>query len=229
MSELANYSIETDHTVLLAFKDGRRMRVPIGQLNHHLAPPDLEKVRAAIKLRRDFIRRHMPKVALLVAATGLVGLLTVGGRVVAEFMNRNPIPAPDNTGISRNMPIDTPAASPNPGGHPEVKGESAIAAASPAPTITPSTKLGKRRGRNLPHHNAVADSAPKAPAPASPAPSSTPAPTITPEPSPTPSPSSDPNSALANGNTPANQNGQVLGDSTGPGDSGSQAPLPNIP
>ena len=44
MSDLANYSIETDHTVLLWFQDGRHLRVPLGQLSHYLKPRDLEKI-----------------------------------------------------------------------------------------------------------------------------------------------------------------------------------------
>jgi len=116
MSELANYSIETDHIVLLAFHDGRRLRVPVGQLAHHLAPPDLEKVRSALKLRRDFIRRHMPKVVLaLAAAGGLVAALTVGGHAVANYWQRtHPVqPAPGNTGLVRSETLPHPAPTPS--------------------------------------------------------------------------------------------------------------------
>jgi cytoskeletal protein RodZ len=116
MSELANYSIETDHIVLLAFRDGRRLRVPVGQLAHHLSPPDLEKVRAALKLRRDFIRRHMPKVVLaLAAAGGLIAALAVGGHAVAGLWQKShPVnPSPTNTGLVRSESLPHPAPTPS--------------------------------------------------------------------------------------------------------------------
>jgi hypothetical protein len=211
MSELANYSIETDHTVLLAFKDGRKLRVPTGQLAHYLSKPDFEKVTAAIKLRRDFIQRHMPKIALLVAGIGLVGLLTVGGRAVAQLIRPpQPVtPAPEHTEVVRNQIYPTPSVA-TPAPSPAVQGAATTASAA-TPLPTPARK-----------HRGVAPKPKLLPAPVQqtatnlilPLPSVLPNPIVNnAQPSPTPLP------------TPPvpNQNGDVLGDSTSP----SPSPLPD--
>jgi hypothetical protein len=221
MSELANYSIETDHTVLLAFKDGRRLRVPFGQLAHHLMPPDLDKVRAAIKLRREFIRRHMPKAALVLMAGGLIALLVAGGQAVANYISpHGPVPPPpDHSSIVRSQVLPTPAVSP--ASQPSVEGETTVAsAAKPKPRFT-LRQLFK-------------------PAPKPPAQVPAASPLASPLPDATPTPSASPN-PIADGGTPNDPSpsptpqipnqGQVLGctssDPSGCTDSSSS--LPAIP
>ncbi len=104
MGELANYSIETDHTVLLSFKDGKSLRVPFSQLAHYLRPTDLERVRSAIKLRRDFIRRHMPKALIALVAVGLLALFVGGSRVMAALWGQPEQPPDAPTQVNPNSP-----------------------------------------------------------------------------------------------------------------------------
>lgn len=120
MSELANYSIETDHLVWLAFKDGNSLRVPVGQLPEYLTPRDLQRVRRAMKLRRDFFRHNMPPALLVLLVIGVIGLMAVGGQVALALLNREKeIPATvPPTEIVRNtapplseqpLPVPSPA------------------------------------------------------------------------------------------------------------------------
>jgi hypothetical protein len=214
MSELSNYSIETDHTVVLSFKDGRRVRVPVGQLAHHLAPPDLEKVRASIRLRRDFIRRHMPKVALVMVAAGLIALLTVGGQAVAHlFMPPDAPTAPDHTGIVRSQVIETPAVTPAPS--PAVKGDSTVAAAALRPS-SPRKSSSKPSAKAVlssktyptPLPDVTPDPTPL-PTPI-PTPTSSPTPTPTPTPTPSPTPTVSPEPPATNSSA-SDANGKVAG------------------
>src|SRR5471030_2034291 len=93
MGELVNYSIETDQLIWLAFKDGRNFRVPIRQLSSHLAPHDLQKVRRAMKLRRDFFRYNMPKAFIFILAASILVAITAGSQVLAMLTRRTtPIP-----------------------------------------------------------------------------------------------------------------------------------------
>ncbi len=116
MSELANYSIETDQTVLLLFKDGRNLRVPVGQLASHLIDTDLERIRRAVRLRRDFLGRYMPKALLAVMLIALVSLLVTGGRVVAQLQHSASTnqSTPTRAQIARPLATPTPLASPLP-------------------------------------------------------------------------------------------------------------------
>jgi hypothetical protein len=188
MSELANYSIETDRTVLLSFADGRRLRIPIGQLPHYLAPPDLERVRASLRLRRDFIRDHMPKALLALMGVGLIALLTVGGKAVADMFTspRRPQPVPSRSEIVRSQVMPKPSTSPTP-----------TSASAPAVAVSAPSSTAKR----VPAKHTASTTIKPVPLPkptslptvtpiVSPTPSVSPTPT--PSASPTPSPSPDP-------------------------------------
>ena len=85
MSELVNYSIETDYSVWLSFKDGHSLRVAFGQLPKYLDPRDLKKVRRAMKLRQDFLHHNMPKTLVLAITLGLAGLMLTGGQALAHL------------------------------------------------------------------------------------------------------------------------------------------------
>jgi hypothetical protein len=196
MSELANYSIETDRTVLLAFADGRRLRVPIGQLAHYLAPPDLERVRASLRLRRDFIRDHMPKALLALIGAGLIALLTVGGKTVADMFvsPRHPQPVQSQSKIVRNQLLPNPSASPTP--------SSASAPAVAVATPAPAPKSGKHataaatiKPAPLPKPTALPTVTPIV----SPQPSVSPSPTPSASPTPTPTPTTSPSASDSQG------------------------------
>lgn len=90
MAVLANYSIETDQTVLLSFADGRRVRVPLGQLAQHLEPADLIKVQRALELRRSFIKRHMPRTLLAFTTSGLMALFTLTTNQTTAWIQPHP-------------------------------------------------------------------------------------------------------------------------------------------
>ena len=105
MSELANYSIETDQSVWLSFKDGRSLRVGFVQLPKYLAPRDLVRVRRAMKLRRDFLRHNMPRTLAGVLAIGIAALVATGGHAVALMMQSHHMsgPEPNRTEIVRHI------------------------------------------------------------------------------------------------------------------------------
>jgi hypothetical protein len=207
MGELANYSIETDQLVWLAFKDGHSLRVPFGLLPRYLTPRDLQKVRRAMKLRRDFFRHNMPTALLAFLAVGLVMLVAAGGQLLALLGRRTTLgsPAP-HTEIVRN--VNSPASSPSPAPLPAtgpvvtVVRHRTAARSKPMPTLPP-VSLSAVVGT---------EAVLVTPIPTVPVPSPEPSPSPSPAPSPSPTPDAT--------EPPA---GQVLGDSTGPGD-GSEAP-----
>jgi hypothetical protein len=154
MSELTNYSIETDQTVLLHFTDGKRRRVAFDQLHEHLKPDDLQRVTAAIKLRRNFIRNHMPKTLALFAAVGLGALFITTEQTVASMIAHHPTATvPDQAGLlTRVTPTPSPSAasaSPAPSVSP-VSGAVAGAASSPTPISTPSPTPGPAKSLLVP-------------------------------------------------------------------------------
>jgi hypothetical protein len=209
MSELANYSIETDYTVLLSFKDGRKVRVPVGQLAAHLNPLDLEKIKSAIRLRRDFIHQHTPKIIVVGLATGLLlALLAAGDRAVASLWHHNePMPRsqPSHTGIVRSVDLPTPTVKPTPPG--SVKGE-AVAAAPP---------IHRTVIRSVKHHPSLLSTKPIA-APTNPVAIIEPLASLAPAPSPEPTITPVPTDTLPSPTPTTPPQGQVLGDSTGPND-----------
>lgn len=195
MSELANYSIETDRLIFLAFQDGSSLRVPVSQLPRYLTARDLQKVRRAIKLRRDFFRQHMPRALVVVAVLGALSLLATGTAVVAWLMQRDDeIPAQPNnhTEVARTIDDSSPAASSGLGSPaPATPSAKPKVAAKTKPVTTPkSSKLATKPAV------AVTPIAGPEPTPGETTPEATP-PAVLPTPEPAPQ-------------------GQVLGESTGP-------------
>lgn len=227
MGELANYSIETDHTVLLLYKDGKSLRVPFSQLAHYLKPTDLERVRSAIKLRRDFIRRHMPKAVIALAVGGLLALFIGGSRVVATLWGQpdNPAAAPERAdpkhdiagGTNLSGSVNAPSPSTEP-----------VAASTPAPAAKPNAQARaaqsrlKKSSRPQVKTSNIIITLPILPSPVVvPLPDPLAGPTPSPAPSTSPSPTPTPNPIAGSGgsqghplDTPPAQSGEVLGDST---------------
>jgi len=197
MSELANYSIETDKIVLLSFKDGRSLRVPFRHLSNYLKGADLEKVKKTINLRRHFLRIHMPRFFIILAAIGgAVALLTVGGKTVASLLGHQPAqqqPA-SHTGIARSQLVPSPQLSP--------------AAAQPAQRDIRLTAAK----RPVAQGQASSLQSTAAPVPAPPA--STPLPLASPTVSPTPTASPSPSPSPTPTGQPAPAKSQAFGDST---------------
>ena len=200
--ELANYSIETDQTVLLTFKDGRTIRVGSDRLSDYLAGPDLITVQRAKRLREDFIHRHMPKAVFTLVASGALSLFVIGAQPLAQLVPRTnaPIePAPLRSTVAESLEDN--------------RNGSAAATATPsssAPNPTPTPAAGSqpadtRPGNAKAKSKVAANKAPVAtvasqtaqvpvlpipnilPGLASPAPEPTPSP-ASPEPTPSPSP-----------------------------------------
>lgn len=74
MRKLQTYSIESDHTVSLTFTNGQAARVPISKIALYLADHDRAKIEHAVKVRRQFLKDHMPKLlvgAIVVTALGV--------------------------------------------------------------------------------------------------------------------------------------------------------------
>jgi hypothetical protein len=218
MSDLVNYSIETDHTVLLSFKDGRRLRVPLGQLPNHLGADDLAKITRALKLRRDFIRRHMPKAVLVLVAGGLIALgATEAPKVVAWLTHQPATPAPAPEPAAPKIVHDSRTASPTvaPSPQPAIKGQAIAQATGKSSARASLSKSSKTRGTStqlkLPVTGTVASVTLPVTLP-------TPLPTVLPA-DPITSPSPSPSVSLTPTPSPTPQipgQGQVLGDSTGP-------------
>ncbi len=227
MGDLANYSIETDRLVWLAFKDGRNFRVPVNHLAKYLSPRDLQRVRRAIKMRHDFLRHHMPGTLLVLLGLGLavLALAAGGGQVVAHIFHQ-PTPAappPPRTEIVRNVNPENTKASPLPSPLVSPPAERAVAA-----SVRPAPGRSKPAASRIAHPQvipAVAVKADLGPVSVAVTPIATPPGNQTADPVPSPSPVPTP---VPEPTPPA---GQVLGDSTGPGGSTDPGPgtTPVIP
>jgi DNA polymerase-3 subunit gamma/tau len=210
MGELVNYSIETDQLIWLAFKDGRNYRVPVRQLPSHLAPHDLQKVRRAIKLRRDFFRYNMPRAVIIVMAASLLLALSAGAQVVAMLGRRNMM-LPDSSSHSEIVRA-TPLASPGPVSprYWPVNRTSPLVAAVKAP-VNRISEVVQVPTAPKPAVVATTNAVIVTPIPSPALPVASPAPT--PNPSPLPNPTTSPSPQPT---PPAD--GQVLDDATTPPD-----------
>ena len=117
MHELATFSIETDTVVLLRFKNGRSRRVPAVDVASYVYRADAEKIKAAYRLRSQFIDTHMPKmriILVLALGAGILGLTVVtGGKALAGLFHgaqSSPQATPQPDGIARSIvePSPTP-------------------------------------------------------------------------------------------------------------------------
>lgn len=203
MRELETYSIETDQVVLLVFTDGRRQRVRVSQLMYHLSPSDLKQVEAGLKLRRHFLRSHMPKAALALAAGGALSWFVISGRPLAGLTPQEALPVearPDATKVTRLIQQQPVSPAPVPSSSPPL-------APTPAIAVKPSARqVAARKAKPTPK-----------PAPKSVERLVLPTPTIKlPEVAiaPTPLPTALPGP------------GDVLGESTGPAPTPTPAPTP---
>ncbi|HVQ44488.1 MAG TPA: hypothetical protein VMT30_05985 [Candidatus Saccharimonadia bacterium] len=196
MSELANYSIETDQLIWLAFKDGQSVRVPIGQLPRYLTPRDLQRIRRAMKLRRDFFRHHMPPALIALLVLGLALAVFAGQQTVAFIWNRThaaPAPAP-TTEIVRTLTPTGASPSPVPAAPASPPAGRVAAAATRRPAAAKPKAVPKLPAVTAKAAGVAVAVTPLA-VPELPLPS--PEPTVLPSPDPTPPPG-----------------GEVLGDST---------------
>jgi hypothetical protein len=172
-----------------------------------------------MKLRQDFLRRHMPKAVVILVVSGFAALLLTGSQVVARLWHPAPPPTavPEPSDVVRSIAAPSPSVSPVP--RPSIKDASTPAVAAAPVATAPTSRSARRRTPSRPVSpvlkpaesllRGVTGVVPKlaenlAPLPAPitlPQSSPAPLPDSTPAPSPTVSPS---------------PLGQVLGDGTGP-------------
>jgi hypothetical protein len=142
MNELADFSVETDTTVLLEFRDGTRLRTPVKRLPLHLVGKDLDRVRAAVKLRKVFLRDHLPKeglaiaLAVILCAVGIAGTNRLAGARPAQNLPAvSPLSASKATSISTPNVIRTT---------PEVAGVATVAPPIPAANRWPNQAVSEQ-------------------------------------------------------------------------------------
>jgi len=150
MHKLANFSVETDTIVLLQFQDGQQSRVAITQLPQHLTGADLKRVQAALKLRRDFLKTHLPKMGLMLATgVGLATLFIGGHKLAAELMvpHRAPVTTPMHEDVAQMVaPASTPEITLPP--KPAVKDAVVVAKKpKPKPSLAPAPRAVHLNGR----------------------------------------------------------------------------------
>lgn len=191
MQELATFSIETDSTILLQYKNGRKKRVRFAELAKHALSVDIEKIRAAYRLRTSFISTHMPKarmILMVLLGAGVLGLTAVAGQQALAQLSGKPVQIqPSVTGHE-----DVARSLAEPSVQPVAVHSSTVETVNKTVRATHilSGSVSKRRGKSD-QEAASSNEDPK------PEPSAIPAaeivqPTITPETSPDPTPSSSP-------------------------------------
>jgi hypothetical protein len=134
MLKLAKYSIETDKTVLLQFADGSDKRISPERLVEYVTGDDLSAVQAAFKVRKTFLKRHLPKLVIIVAAGGIISLIGLSQQKELNILMHHSDPKslvehhPDLTSYAHIIATPKPSQSTN----------VLSAAVSPSPAITPS-------------------------------------------------------------------------------------------
>lgn len=223
MSELANYSVETDEVVLLIFQDGSRRRVAANQLDQYLEPFDAARVGAALKLRHRFLRLHMPKAVVAFVAGSAIAMLALASKPLAtlwvgDARSATETPRPGTTELVHNTETATKAK-------PTTAPSSKITS-TPKPSIsqpTPSPSPAPHSGILASVVHAIVEITKDDPisstqvAEPSPSPQPSPSPSVSPDPTPIPTmiPSPTPGPIVIDPNpTPQPGAGQVLGDST---------------
>lgn len=94
MQELATFSLETDSTVLLQYKNGQKQRVRLAELAKYALSVDIEKIRAAYRLRTSFIDTHMPKarmILMVLLGAGVLGITAVAGNQALAELTGKPV------------------------------------------------------------------------------------------------------------------------------------------
>lgn len=71
---LHDFRIENDSVVLLSFADGTRQRVAPKDLDCYLTADEVNKVQAAMRLRKQFMRRVLPPTAMIILLGSIAGL-----------------------------------------------------------------------------------------------------------------------------------------------------------
>jgi hypothetical protein len=71
---LADFRIESDAVIWLSFVNGATYRVNPDDLEHYLERDDLLRIRRAISLRNQFMRRVLPPTIMVLLAVGIIGL-----------------------------------------------------------------------------------------------------------------------------------------------------------
>ena len=143
MSKLLRYSIETDQTVLLKYDNSSEQRVSIACLRDVLKGDDLKRVQNALRVRKSFFKRHLPKLAITIAAGGLISVIGLTQQKEINILMHHTEPQPSAehhpklTSYAQTLATLSPTPSP---GQP-LNVLSAAASPSLSPTISQSRSL----------------------------------------------------------------------------------------
>lgn len=130
---LADFRIESDRVIFLTFADGRSCRVSPGDLGRFLNQDDVRRVRRALRLRRQFMRRVLPPTAIILLVVGIIGF----GRYDIDRISHSWLaPAP---AAERQPSMQAPVSTLPPSGVRSTSSSSAPTATSPAKAGTPAT------------------------------------------------------------------------------------------
>jgi hypothetical protein len=113
MGKLSNYSIESDEVVLLQFSDGQNHRAQVKELPKLLGKEDLRKIQSALKLRANYINKHLPnwlKVVILIVLVGpFSGEVTKAARVVEQYVHQHILLNPPRPNAVERKELDNRA------------------------------------------------------------------------------------------------------------------------
>jgi hypothetical protein len=164
---LANYSIESDSTILLSYIDGTRRRVTIDELPQHVRKRDLAKIRRAQNLRYQFINKVLPPGAMTLLLIGIILLGSYDARhahlALPHRASATQVTAPSQSsaqpaqkslsaGASTAQPANTPASQGPPPArsvHPPVQPVASPPAAVPSPKPSASQPQANNGGLNI--------------------------------------------------------------------------------
>jgi len=137
---LLDFRIESDAMVWLSFANGTTYRVSPDDLEHYLRREDLLRIRQAIGLRSQFMRRVLPPTIIMLLAAGIIGL---GGHDMqrVEALSHPKATAPKATVTTHRVPTQLVPSKSSP-------------AAAPKATTTPVASLNSNSQRTTPMSSA---------------------------------------------------------------------------
>ena len=130
---LADFRIESDRVVFLAFTDGRSYRVSPNDLERFLGQDDLQRVRRALRLRQQFLRRILPPTAVILVVVGIIGF----GRYDMDRVSHG-WPAPQSPASQQQVSTTNPAPASTPA-------SPSTAAGTPTSQANPPTARGNQK------------------------------------------------------------------------------------
>jgi hypothetical protein len=94
---LSDFTIETDNSILLLFKNGDSKRVSRNDLAQYLASDDLSRIEHAFSLRHQFIKRVLPPTLMVALTAGIIGMSGYEGKNMSNLMHHGASGKPAQT------------------------------------------------------------------------------------------------------------------------------------